>query len=145
MKGTIISYDALNKIGCVENEVGYQYTFNIEEWQDIHLPKIGQAVIFQVNGQEATDVSYEVSPQYLYHLEIKNKQMTASMLAFILGIFGAHKFYLGYTRAGVITLGLCLLGIVSHKMMLILLWFISWFEGLHYSQLSLEDFYTKYF
>ncbi len=32
----------------------------------------------------------------------KSKKIPAALLAFFLGFLGAHKFYLGYTKAGVL-------------------------------------------
>jgi TM2 domain-containing membrane protein YozV len=40
--------------------------------------------------------------------EQESKRMIAALLAFFLGAFGVHKFYLGYTKAGVIQLVLSL-------------------------------------
>ena len=36
--------------------------------------------------------------------EAKNKKVIAGILAILLGGFGIHKFYLGYTNAGIIQL-----------------------------------------
>ncbi|WP_411868472.1 TM2 domain-containing protein [Vulcanococcus limneticus] len=36
--------------------------------------------------------------------EISNKKLAAGLLGIFLGYFGAHKFLLGYTKAGVIML-----------------------------------------
>lgn len=36
--------------------------------------------------------------------DIESKRVTAAILAFLLGAYGVHKFYLGYTGAGIIQL-----------------------------------------
>ena len=36
--------------------------------------------------------------------------VAAALLAILLGCFGIHKFYLGYTTAGFITLGITIVG-----------------------------------
>lgn len=36
-----------------------------------------------------------------------NKRITAGILGILLGSLGIHKFYLGYTQAGIIMLVLC--------------------------------------
>ncbi|MBO4619866.1 MAG: TM2 domain-containing protein [Victivallales bacterium] len=41
--------------------------------------------------------------------EAKNKKIVAGVLAILLGWLGAHKFYLGYIKAGIIQL---ILGLV---------------------------------
>ena len=40
----------------------------------------------------------------------EKSRITAALLAFFLGIFGVHKFYLGYSTTGIIQL---VLGIVT--------------------------------
>ncbi len=38
---------------------------------------------------------------------VESKRMTAALLALFVGSFGIHKFYLGYTTAGIITILTC--------------------------------------
>jgi len=39
-----------------------------------------------------------------------DKRLVASVLAFFLGCFGVHKFYLGVNKVGIIYLLICILG-----------------------------------
>ncbi|MEP2776899.1 MAG: TM2 domain-containing protein [Luteolibacter sp.] len=51
-----------------------------------------------------------------YTKEQKDKKLIAGLLAILLGGFGVHKFYLGYTKEGVIQLLLsfiCIGGIIG--------------------------------
>jgi TM2 domain-containing membrane protein YozV len=66
-----------------------------------------------------------------------NKKVVAGVLALLLGGFGVHKFYLGYTTAGIIqivvTLFTCGFGAV-----------IPLIEGIIYLTKSDRDFYDTY-
>jgi predicted Zn finger-like uncharacterized protein len=68
----------------------------------------------------------------------ESKRMTAALLAFFLGGYGVHKFYLGYSNAGVImlVLGLFTCGIVSGMIALV--------EFIIYLTKSDEDFVEMY-
>lgn len=46
----------------------------------------------------------------LSETEVSNKKLACGLLAIFLGEFGVHKFALGYTKQGVITLLVSLLG-----------------------------------
>ena len=88
MKGSVLDFDEGNRSGIISGEDGNRYTLDISEWKGNQLPKAGAKVD------------------------------AAAVLAFFLGAFGAHKFYLGYTKEGVIMLlvflfGFILLGIPS--------------------------------
>ena len=67
----------------------------------------------------------------------ENKKVVAGILALLLGGFGVHKFYLGYTTAGIIQLVVtfvtCGLGAV-----------IPLVEGIIYLTKSDRDFYDTY-
>ena len=66
-----------------------------------------------------------------------NKKTVAGILGILLGGFGVHKFYLGYTSAGIIqilvTFITCGMGSV-----------IGLIEGIIYLTKSDEDFYQTY-
>lgn len=69
----------------------------------------------------------------------------AAVLAFCLGMFGLHKFYLGYKNEGIIMLvvslvgGICLLGLGFFVMTV-----IAYIEAVKYVILTQEDFERTY-
>ncbi|MBC5840654.1 MAG: TM2 domain-containing protein [Flavobacteriaceae bacterium] len=69
---------------------------------------------------------------------VDNKKLAAGILAILLAAFGIHKFYLGYTKEGIIWLVISVLtcGIVTSLLGLI--------EGIIYLTKSDEEFYQTY-
>jgi TM2 domain-containing membrane protein YozV len=65
------------------------------------------------------------------------KKITAGILGILLGGFGVHKFYLGYTKAGIIQL---VLGIVTCGVAGI----VGFIEGIIYLTKSDEEFDRTY-
>jgi TM2 domain-containing membrane protein YozV len=66
----------------------------------------------------------------------ENKKVVAGVLAILLGALGIHKFYLGYTKEGVIQLILGLMCGIGGLIGLI--------EGIIYLTKTDEDFYQTY-
>jgi TM2 domain-containing membrane protein YozV len=74
----------------------------------------------------------------------QKSKVTAGLLALLLGGFGAHKFYLGYTTEAIITLaavwgGLILLGIPT-----VIMGVLVFIEGIIYLTKSDEEFEATY-
>jgi TM2 domain-containing membrane protein YozV len=69
--------------------------------------------------------------------DISSKKLTAGLLGILLGGFGVHKFYLGMTTPGIITLVLTIVtcGIGG---------IIGLIEGIIYLTKSDADFYQQY-
>jgi TM2 domain-containing membrane protein YozV len=65
----------------------------------------------------------------------KSKKVVAGILAILLGGLGVHKFYLGYTTAGIIQILLSCIGIGG---------IIGLIEGIMYLTKSDEDFIRTY-
>ncbi|MFH6934247.1 TM2 domain-containing protein [Flavobacterium sp. FlaQc-30] len=66
----------------------------------------------------------------------ENKKVAAGILGILVGALGIHKFYLGYTKEGIIQILLNLLcGLGS---------LIGLIEGIIYLTKSEEDFYQTY-
>ncbi|WP_124642724.1 MULTISPECIES: TM2 domain-containing protein [Amniculibacterium] len=67
----------------------------------------------------------------------ENKKVLAGILAILLGGFGVHKFILGYTKEGLIQLGLTIVtcGIAS---------VLGLVEGIIYLTKTDEEFYKTY-
>lgn len=72
---------------------------------------------------------------------MENKKIVAGVLAILLGSLGIHKFFLGYTKQGVITLLVSLLtcGIGAGVMSV-----IGLIEGIMYLTKSDEEFTVTY-
>lgn len=72
---------------------------------------------------------------------MENKKIAAGILAILLGALGIHKFILGYTKEGVITLLVSLLtcGIGAGVMSI-----IGLIEGIMYLTKSDEEFTATY-
>lgn len=70
----------------------------------------------------------------------KNK-MVAGILAILLGAFGIHKFYLGYTKEGVILLAVT---IVSFGALAFVTSIVGIVEGVMYLTKTDQDFYATY-
>ena len=68
--------------------------------------------------------------------EAHNKKIVAGILGILLGCWGIHKFYLGYTTAGIIMLVLFFVCGISGLIGLI--------EGILYLTKSDEEFYRTY-
>lgn len=51
-----------------------------------------------------SEESFTPPPASVYTKEQKDKKLVAGLLGIFLGGFGVHKFYLGYTKEGVIQL-----------------------------------------
>jgi TM2 domain-containing membrane protein YozV len=66
------------------------------------------------------------------------KKIVAGVLAILLGALGIHKFYLGYTKAGIITLVVSLLSCGS------IMGIIGVIEGIIYLTKTDEEFVATY-
>ncbi|MEZ5926735.1 MAG: TM2 domain-containing protein [Hyphomicrobiaceae bacterium] len=114
MRGKVLGYDNRTGEGMISGDDGHRYAVrraDIEGGATSLIP--GGDVDFEVSATRATSV-YPIRQSLLGAGE-KNRFIAAA-LAFLVGIFGIHKFYLGKTRAGVIHLlcffpGMFLLGI----------------------------------
>ncbi|MEC4115987.1 TM2 domain-containing protein [Myroides phaeus] len=67
----------------------------------------------------------------------ENKKVLAGILGIIFGYLGIHKFYLGYTKEGIIQLiiSVCSCGVLG---------IIGFIEGIIYLTKSDEEFYQTY-
>ena len=81
----------------------------------------------------------QLTPQQLE--EAHNKKIVAGILGILLGGLGSHKFYLGYTTAGIIML---VVSIVSCGFVAPIISIIGLIEGILYLTKSDEEFYRTY-
>lgn len=71
--------------------------------------------------------------------------VAAGLLGIFLGTFGIHKFYLGYSTAGLIMLGVAILGgLLSFGLATMIVWLIGLIEGIIYLVKSQSEFEQVY-
>ena len=74
--------------------------------------------------------------------------VAAALLAIFLGLFGVHKFYLGYNTSGFIMLGVTLLGsLLTFGFAAAVVWLIGLVEGIVYlvkTQPEFEEMYVRH-
>ena len=72
------------------------------------------------------------------------KPTTAALLGIFLGGIGAHKFYLGYTKEGVIMLAIWLVGLIFFAVPSLIIHIIGIIEGFIYLTNNTYSFQTTY-
>ena len=103
MRGKVLSYDDNAGSGLISGDDGVRYSFTRgalsggarEVWS-------GSTVDFEVVDGVATNI-YVTAGAPINLSGDKNK-IVAALLAFFLGVWGIHKFYLGKTTAGIVML-----------------------------------------
>lgn len=85
---------------------------------------------------ESNSISTIVPPE-----DITQKRIAAGILAILFGVFGVHKFYLGFTGAGIAML---LITLLSFFVLSPITATIGWIEGLLYLLKTDRDFFIDY-
>lgn len=119
MIGHIESYDPERQTGVIKSEEKF-YGFHIEDWQAQVSPDEGDDVRFELNDGMAVAVNL-VGAFLEPPKPVKYKYLTAA-LAFFLGPFGAHRFYLGFYGIGSVQLLLTVILVVSGFLTFAFLW-----------------------
>ena len=101
MQGTVLKFDKQTSIGLISASDGNRYEFKGENIQsNFDALKTGSSVDFQIDDNNAVQI-------YLLNASKGNDEkskIVAGLLAIFLGGLGIHKFYLGYTKTGIIFL-----------------------------------------
>ena len=85
---------------------------------------------------------YQQGYQQVYQPYTSSKDhVAAALLAIFLGVFGVHKFYLGYNTPGFIMLGAT---IITFGLAAPIIWLIGLIEGIIYLTKSQTDFDAIY-
>lgn len=113
--------------------------------QQPYAQQPGQAAYYsQNNGYYASSQgAYQVP--YQQPLVHTKDHVAAGLLAIFLGVFGVHKFYLGYHATGFIMLGVTILGsLLTIGIAAGVVWLIGVIEGIIYLTKSQSEFEQLY-
>lgn len=136
MQGQILDYSIQNNSGIISGDDQQRYHFSGTDWRGNFAPLRGQRVDFELSAiGQASNVYLIGSPSVLGQQYGKKNRIVAALLAFFLGGFGAHKFYLGRIGWGIIYLLLCWTFIPS---------IVAFIEFIIYLCTSDEEFTRKY-
>jgi len=145
MKGQILDYSVHDNKGTITTSDGTRYYFEGQEWKGDATPARGMAVDFEPDGSSAKGVFTALSSTADAGSRDK---ITAGILAILLGGFGVHKFYLGFTGPGLVFLLVNTIGLLVTWILLftpnLLLWMIAVVEGILYLTKSDEEFRRVY-
>lgn len=145
MRGNVLDFSIQSNSGLISGEDGNRYRFSGAAWRDSSPPSRGAAVDFQPSGDTATDIYRALGSGGAGSGGDGKNKTTAGLLAILLGAFGVHKFYLGDTTAGGITLAISLgAGLVTCGAATAVMSIIGLIEGIIYLSKSDEEFQRIY-
>ena len=108
MRGQVLGVDVTTGDGQISGEDGLRYVFKPDDWADRVGPSVGAHIDFEIDGRHARRIYRQpgtYSAKSAPPRADRNK-VVAALLAFFLGIFGVHRFYLGRIASGVVMLAL---------------------------------------
>ena len=136
MKGQILDYSIQTNSGVISGDDQNRYRFSGVQWRGQNAPFRGQKVDFEIDGAGQAIEIYALATTTAFPNQIGEKnRIIAAILAFFLGGFGVHKFYLGQIGWGVVYLLFCWTFIPS---------VVAFVEFIIYLCTSDEDFARKY-
>ena len=102
MKGQILDYSVQTNSGVISGDDQNRYHFSGSQWRSQGAPIRGQKVDFDIDGTGQASEIYGVAGAAPFPGQVGEKnRIVAAILAFFLGGFGVHKFYLGRIGWGV--------------------------------------------
>lgn len=141
MRGRVLGWDNAVSQGQISGEDGQRYTFARPDWRESYWPARGQVVDFEATTDRAGNI-YVLQGSGVAGVAPKDK-VAAALLAFFLGCFGAHKFYLNKTGAAV-TMLLC--GTIGWLLVLpgLIIAIIAFVEFIIYLVIDDAEFQRRY-
>lgn len=114
MRGRVLGVDARTGDGLVAGDDGRRYTFQPQDWASRGEPAIGLEVDFDADDRRALSIypipapisavtpssAASVAPPAPPVRSDRNKYV-AAVIAFLFGVLGIHRFYLGRTGSGI--------------------------------------------
>ncbi|MCK4493119.1 MAG: TM2 domain-containing protein, partial [Methylococcales bacterium] len=99
MLGQIESYDKDRQAGVIKADETL-YDFHIDRWDDDTLPKVGDDVDFIEEDGNVIEVG--LKDAFVTDERPVKSRWVAGILGLFLGLFGVHRFYLGFYTIGVL-------------------------------------------
>lgn len=147
MRGKVLGVDPKTGKGQISGEDGARYQFDKEDWSAKAPPAIGADVDFEAQGKNAVSV-FRIDAGALQAsvgaVKSDKNKIVAALLAFFLGSFGVHKFYLGYNGAGLAMLLLSVFGAILLFIPTIIIGLIAFVEFIIYLVTDDADFEERY-
>jgi TM2 domain-containing membrane protein YozV len=144
MKGKVLDFNLQEGKGIISGDDGKRYEFEIKEWKEQTPPQKNDIVDFEVNEEgKAVGIYYDLENS---SVSGEKSKIVAFLLAFFLGGFGIHKFYLGCNKEGIIMLVVFLVGIFLAGIPSFIIAVIAFIESLIYifkSDKDFEEIYVK--
>ena len=114
MRGQILVFNEQKEAGAIVATDGQRFLFHIRDWQDVVPPERGMAVDFTVDANNRAHQVQLALPdsaaQAIALAQRPKRKPVLTLLALFLGVFGAHRFYMGAWGWGLVqSLGLLLL------------------------------------
>lgn len=121
MRGQILVFNEQKQAGAIATADGQRFIFHISDWQDVLPPEYGMTVAFTSHeNSRARQVQLALpdpvagpAPQAIPMAQQPKRKPVLTLLALFLGVFGAHRFYMGAWGWGLLqSLGLLLLSAI---------------------------------
>lgn len=110
-------------------------------WQGTHMSSPGSSVVKEPGEELPSRDRQRYAVQALYQRD----HIAAGLLAIFLGMFGMHKFYLGYNKAAFIMLAASIIGgIFTLGLASAVVWLTAIIEGVLYLSKSQTEFDKAY-
>lgn len=121
MRGQILVFSEQKEAGAIAASDGQRFLFHIRNWQDIVPPERGMTVDFTLdedNRPQQVQLALPDRPaiaaaKAMPLAQQPKRKPVLTLLALFLGIFGAHRFYMGAWGWGLVqSLGLAVLSAI---------------------------------
>ena len=148
MKGFILGFSAPDHSGVISGDDGVRYAFDYGDWKHNGFPANGDYVDFEAEeGNIAKDVFLVPAAQRRAAVGVvpvgDKSKVAAGLLAIVVGSLGIHKFYLGYSKQGLIMLLVSVL-LFFLVFPIVIMAVIALIEGILYLTMSDEQFDRTY-